>query len=206
MSYRLKLPSIKLSARAAKRGFPMQTENEESSKVRGSSKHLKWAIAVSLIVNLILLIWLLFTPSKADSPPDLSKYTQQDIQKAVKVAAGMPKQAVATLLGDPAVKEFSGSSEEWHYCKTGDSVDEYVAILFQDNSVTSLQYYTFNSLDIALHYGEQLKANVYGRGGWGDCRLGVRWGTYNQKTPDMPESRVVQARSTSPAASRPTGK
>ena len=184
----------------------MHTQAEESGKSRSVPKWLKWVIATSLMLNLILFVWLLATPSKPDAPPDLSKYTQQDIQKAVKVTAGMPSQAVAALLGEPVVKEFSSSGEEWHYCKTGDSVDEYVAILFQNNNVIALQYYTLNSLDIALHYGEKLKADAFGRGGWGDCRLGVRWGTYNQRTPDMHESRVVGARSTDSAASRPSAK
>lgn len=201
MSTRSKLSSLKLSARAAARGLPFHKNDGNAPK--GSPRLLRWLLAISLFANLVLAVWLWPTSNEADTSTDRPKYTQQEINKAVNIVPGMGKDAVAALLGEPVVKEFSNKDEEWQYCKTGKVVDEYIAVSFENGKAISLQYYTVSTLDITAHYGEQVKTGVIGAGGWGDCRLGVRWGTYNQKKPDAPEFQSVHKRMENDAASTP---
>ncbi len=61
------------------------------------------------------------------------QYTSQEIQKANSLSHGMSKARVSAVMG-PAVKtEFSGVSEEWHYCRTGANADEFVALFFRSD-------------------------------------------------------------------------
>lgn len=154
---------------------------------------------VSLVANVALVIGLALSLKKPDQVPvDLSKHTQQDIGKAWSVTSGMNSAAVKSLLGEPVVRELLGSREEWHYCRTGATADEYVAISFQDQKVDGIQYYTVSWLDMVFHYVKQPTEQLIDSGGMGDCRLTVRWGTYGQRTPSYPENPPARSKNVEP--------
>jgi outer membrane protein assembly factor BamE (lipoprotein component of BamABCDE complex) len=200
---------VKLYERAAmwlSKQQKLPVSNATESPPTGTSKKLKWALALSIFGNLALATWLLATPTPSKAPPDLAKYTQQDLSKASRIIAGMKRIEVAAVMGDPAVKEISGSTEEWHYCKTGSKVDEYIAVAFKGDSLSELQYYTVSWLDIAFHYVKQPTEKLIEAGGMGDCRLTVRWGTFNQKTPSYPVELPARVRNADLSASVATGK
>ena len=202
-------PKVKFSERLAKRRSPQSKPNAPPAKEKNTtinSKVLKWILAISLIGNAMLAIWLLAKPDAPKPPLDLSKYTQQDLRKANHLSAGMRRTDVSNLMGEPAVKEISGHSEEWHYCQTGGSVDEYVAVSFTRDSLAGLQYYTVSWLDLAFHYVKQPTEKLIDAGGMGDCRLTIRWGTYNQRTPSYPVDQPARSRNTEPQSSAPTSK
>lgn len=180
--------------------------NATESPPTGTSKKLKWALALSVFGNLALATWLLATPTPSKAPPYHAEYTQHDLSKASRIIAGMKRIEVAALMGDPAVKEISGSTEEWHYCKTGSEVDEYIAVTFKGDSLSELQYYTVSWLDLVFHYVKQPTEKLIEAGGMGDCRLTVRWGTFNQKTPSYPVELPARVMNADLSAGVATGK
>ena len=170
------------------------TQQQQVQEPLPALRLMKLGLAISLGLNALLVAWLLTRtlsvavvapqqPSPIDDAPN-PNYTQQDIGRSVSVTAGMSMASVKELLGDPVVKEIAGGREEWHYCRTGKRVDEYVVITFSDQKVGELQYYTVHLLDLLSHYAEQSAKNQIPLGG--DCRLTVRWGTYSQRTPCAP--------------------
>lgn len=200
---------VKLYERAAmwlskQRKPPLSNATENPPT--GTSKKLKWALALSVFGNLALATWLLATPTPSKAPPDNTKYTQHDLSKANRRVAGMKRTEVTALMGEPAVKEISASTEEWHYCKTGSKVDEYIAVAFKGDSLSDLQHYTVSWLDLAFHYVKQPTEKLIEAGGMGDCRLTVRWGTFNQKTPSYPVELPARARNADLSESVATGK
>lgn len=200
---------VKLYERAAmwlskQRKPPLSNATENPPT--GTSKKLKWALALSVFGNLALATWLLATPTPSKAPPDNTKYTQHDLSKANRLVAGMKRTEVTALMGEPAVKEISASTEEWHYCKTGSKVDEYIAVAFKGDSLSDLQHYTVSWLDLAFHYVKQPTEKLIEAGGMGDCRLTVRWGTFNQKTPSYPVELPARARNADLSESVATGK
>lgn len=196
---------------ATEKQAPSDVKREDSSgavsaKSKGSSRVLRWCLALSILVNVALAAsLLLMRPEKepAPDPPSATALnpsdTRQDVDKARSVNVGMSGAAVKALLGDPVVREFTDKGEEWHYCRTGETVDEYVAIAFSAQKVTGLQYYTVRWLDLAFHYPTEPE-KVVGKTGAGDCRLTVRWGTYGQRTPSYPDNAPARIRAVEPAA------
>lgn len=202
-------PPVKFSERAAKRLARQrkpQVSNTNESPPKGTSTRLKWILGLSVVGNFVLAIWLITTPSPPKTPPDLTKYTQHDLGKASRISAGMNRTEVAALMGEPAIKEITGFTEEWHYCRTGGKVDEYIAVSFKGDSLSELQYYTVSWLDLAFHYVKQPTEKLIEAGGMGDCRLTVRWGTFNQRTPSYPVEPPARARNAEPSASVATSK
>jgi len=164
------------------------------------TKRRWWPLVVSCVLNVVLLASLVAAMWKPEPiPVDLSKYTQQDIRKAMTVSYGADVASVKGLLGEPAVREVTGSREEWHYCQTGSTVDEYVAISFDDQKVVAVGYYNVSWLDLAFHYVKQPTEQLIDVGGMGDCRLTVRWGTYAQTTPSYPANPPARLRNAEPA-------
>jgi len=153
----------------------------------------------SIILNIILFLLLIFTLQNQDNEvelvelPDLSKFTQDNIDKAVDITSGMSIKEILHLMGKPVVKEIELNEEEWHYCKTGHIVDEYISIKFVEDKVVSLSFYTVNSLDVSFHYTSSPSVELLQAGSLGDCKLTIRWGTYDQKlqtnSPPPPISR-----------------
>lgn len=171
-----------------------------NAKTKSPSRVLRWCLAFSILLNVMLAASLALIQREKESapaPPSGTAVnpadTNQDIDKARSVNVGMSGAAVRALLGDPVVRELTNKREEWHYCRTGETVDEYVAITFSDEKVTGLQYYTVRWLDLAFHYPTEPE-KVVGKTGAGDCRLTVRWGTYGQRTPSYPDNPPARAR------------
>jgi hypothetical protein len=215
------MTSSDLKERAVKQTSPAVTESPAPQAQRGQKtpagmrtavpRKLKWGMVASILINVVLLVLLAVgkreqEPAPAPPAPELPTYTKQDIEKSRSVTAGMTMTGVKDLLGEPVVREIAGDREEWHYCRTGKTVDEYVAIAFASQKVSSLQYYTVRSLDLAFHYAAQPTEKIIDASGTGDCRLTVRWGTYAQKTPSFPENPAARLRSAVPAASASGGK
>lgn len=170
----------------------------------------KWLLVASLVGNAALGLTLIVALQKPKPKAvDQAKYTQQDVGKAMAVSAGMSAASVKSLLGEPVVRELSAGREEWHYCRTGTTTDEYVAVSFRNDKVDGLQYYTVSWLDTAFHYVKQPTEKLLEVGGLGDCRLTVRWGTYGQRTPSYPERAPARDRNVEipvPSASaKPSG-
>ncbi|MDY4378343.1 hypothetical protein SOV92_10980 [Pectobacterium brasiliense] len=141
-----------------------------------------WPYALNIILFLTLVSIL-----KKEEPKlaDLSIYTQQDIDKAFGVKSGMSFDEVKDILGIPVKKEISGDVEEWHYCRTGSDVDEYVAIKFESGKVYILEQYTVSYLDIIFHHTSTPSAETIKASGMGDCKLTIRWGSYGEKKPNQ---------------------
>ena len=96
-----------------------------------------------------------------------SSYTQQRIDNAVLISPGMNKQEVASVMGGaPAKAQFSGNVEEWHYCSTGYSSDEFVAVFFHEGEVIAMRPYLVTLRDAG--------------GASGDCERFVRMGNYRE--------------------------
>lgn len=120
-----------------------------------------------------------------DVPPvDVKVYTEQDLSKSVEISPKMTMKEVISVMGKPAIKEISNSSEEWHYCKTGDQVDEYVVISFTDKMVSKLSNYTVSWLDIVFKHTQTPTEEVIKMSPMGDCKLTTRWGTYGVNQPN----------------------
>lgn len=147
---------------------------------------MKFAFGLSVLINVILLLIVFME----DEPPvtDLSKYTQQDLIKALDVQSGMTVPQVEKLMGKPISKEIINEKEEWHYCKTGSTVDEYVAVTFENGVVTRLTNYNVSWLDMVFHYTKTPTKELINASGLGDCKNTVRWGSYNQMTPSYPKN------------------
>jgi hypothetical protein len=179
-----------------------------STKSKGPSRVVRWSLALSILLNVALLAWLaLRHPERVPAPAPASvsaastTHTKQDIDKSRSINVGMTGAAVKGLLGEPVVREIAANREEWHYCRTGETVDEYVAITFTGHKITALQYYTVRWLDLAFHYSAE-SDKLVGKTGAGDCRLTVRWGTYGQRTPSYPDKAPARMRIGSPLQPR----
>lgn len=146
----------------------------------------KKAVKYSMLaLNVVLMISLVMVLNKEEpKKTDLSIHTQQDLGKAINIRPNMGSGEVKKIMGVPVVIEFSNSEEEWHYCKTGYNVDEYVVVKLSNGKVTDLQNYTVSWLDMVFKHTQTPTEALIESGGLGDCKLTVRWGTYNQKTPN----------------------
>lgn len=140
-----------------------------------------WPHALNIVLA-IALIWSLASDTEPPPKP-LSSYTQQDLDKAADIKAGMKADDLLKLMGAPIKKEFINGKEEWHYCRTGEAVDEYVAIRLDEGSVTELEQYTVTFIDILFHHTSAPSKELIAATGFGDCKLKVRWGSYGQKSP-----------------------
>lgn len=147
------------------------------------TKLQKSLLIASIGLNVILLLITLVVWPVKEPPTDLSKYTQQDLEQALLIQSGMLKEDVRKIMGSPALREIENTMEEWHYCKTGSSVDEYVAISFENDKVVRLRNYSVSWLDIAFHYMKAPTKEMIEAGGFGDCKLTARWSSFNQDTP-----------------------
>jgi len=145
----------------------------------------KWVIYGSIALNVVLIVWLVWALMPREPElVDLSIHTQQDLSKAQQVKSGMDSAQLTKLMGSPAVREFNLEIEEWHYCKTGHHVDEYVVIEIKNNKVVSSRNYTVSWLDVVFYYTKEPTESLIEAGGMGDCKLTAKWGTYAKSTPN----------------------
>ena len=83
------------------------------------------------------------------------------------VSEGMSKQQVIDIMGNPVASEFNKGVEEFHYCATGRSADQFVSFYFQDGKVVSKTSYSVTLAEA---------------GATGNCSKFIKRGTY--RTPD----------------------
>ena len=69
-------------------------------------------------------------------------YTQQDVEKIKKVSAGMDKAQLIEVMGEPVRTEFSADVEAWHYCRTGQVVDEFAVVILRAGKTIQARNYT----------------------------------------------------------------
>ena len=142
-------------------------------------KYWSYSLNIVFLIVVVIVIW----PEKEISA-DLSIYTQNDLTKSASINPGMGTEEVLAIMGEPAIKEISGETEEFHYCKTGHLVDEYISIEVNQGVVVSMSYYVVNWLDVAFHHTSTPNKHLLEIGGMGDCKLTIRWGTYGEKAPN----------------------
>ena len=141
----------------------------------------KWISYVSYGVNAILIAVLLFilteeetVPAPVKKPFNPSVYTQQDLDRSIEIKAEMNTEEVLSIMGSPVKKELTGSTEEWHYCRTGEVVDEYVSIEFNESKVSNLSIYTVDALDVVFRHTDTPTAELTSFLASGDCKLFIR--------------------------------
>jgi len=70
------------------------------------------------------------------------------------------------LWGSPVKSDFSKNVEEWHYCRTGMSSDEYLALFFYEGKLLEKLNYTVTLADT--------------RGITGSCQRFIKMGNYRE--------------------------
>ena len=68
-------------------------------------------------------------------------HTLQPVEKISALNPGMSKQDVSRIMGSPVRTEFSGSKEAWHFCRTGNSSDEFAVVIFSEGKVVAAKNY-----------------------------------------------------------------
>jgi hypothetical protein len=156
-------------------------------------KLLKYWPHILNVALLITVIWMVADDKKDEpQPAPTPSHTGQDLDKAVQLKAGIKAEDVEKLMGSPIKKEFVGENEEWHYCRTGNSIDEYVAIRLSKGVVTELEHYSVSYLDTIFRNTLTPPKELVTVIGLGDCKNTVRWGTYGQKVPQMSAAGAAQ--------------
>lgn len=134
----------------------------------------RWQLFTSLGVNVVLAVVLVLVLWPGEpTPVDLSQYTQQDLAKTTEIEPGMSRQNVLAHLGPPIARVFESDFEEWHYCRTGNSVDEYAAVEIRNGKVVGLRRYTVSWLDVVFRHTDQPTEALIEVSGLGDCKLTV---------------------------------
>lgn len=94
---------------------------------------------------------------------------QQNLSVSNKLNEGMTKSEVEEIMGAPVKSDFFKNIEEWHYCKTGMSVDEFIAVFFYEGKLIAKKNYSVTSADV--------------NGAFGSCEKFIKLGNY--KEPDI---------------------
>jgi outer membrane protein assembly factor BamE (lipoprotein component of BamABCDE complex) len=93
---------------------------------------------------------------------------QQKLNASYKLTAGMSKAEVEAIMGAPVKSDFKEDVEEWHYCKTGMSADEFLALFFHQGQLIEKLNYTVTLSDT--------------NGAFGNCSKFIKMGNY--RVPD----------------------
>lgn len=99
---------------------------------------------------------------------------QQKLSISHRLSPGMTKSEVESIMGTPVKSDFRQNVEEWHYCKTGMSSDEFLALFFYDGKLVEKLNYTVTLADT--------------RGATGSCEKFIKMGNYRE--PD----RIIELR------------
>lgn len=78
----------------------------------------------------------------------------------------MTKAEVEAIMGAPVKSDFKQNVEEWHYCKTGMSADEFLALFFYEGKLIEKLNYTVTLADT--------------RGAYGSCSKFIKMGNYRE--------------------------
>lgn len=147
-----------------------------------------YVLNAALALVVISMLW-----PEEEKLADLSKYTQNDLSRAADIQPGMPTEEILKIMGQPALKEIRGEIEEYHYCKTGHLVDEYISIKASQGKLLNMSYYVVNWLDVAFHHTPTPNEHLLEIGGMGDCKLTIRWGTYGENAPNKKMQPTAEA-------------
>ncbi len=91
----------------------------------------------------------------------------QRLDNSLLISPGMTKGQVLSVMGEKPVKtEFSGAVEEWHYCKTGNKADQFIAVFFSEGKTIAMRPYTVTLSDT--------------KGATGSCEIFVKMGSYRE--------------------------
>jgi hypothetical protein len=99
---------------------------------------------------------------------------RQNLSVSYRLSPGMTKSEVKAIMGPPVKSDFYKNVEEWHYCKTGMTSDEFLALFFHDGKLIAKLNYTVTLADT--------------RGATGSCSKFIKMGNYRE--PD----RVIEIR------------
>lgn len=99
---------------------------------------------------------------------------QQKLSVSYRLTQGMTKDEVEKIMGAPIKSDFKKNVEEWHYCKTGLSSDEFLSLFFYDGKLVEKINYSVTIADT--------------RGETGSCEKFIKMGNYRE--PD----RVIELR------------
>ena len=91
---------------------------------------------------------------------------QQKLNVSYRLSPGMTKSEVETIMGPPVKSDFKQNVEEWHFCKTGMSSDEFLALFFFEGKLVEKLNYTVTIADT--------------RGAFGSCEKFIRMGNYRE--------------------------
>lgn len=81
-------------------------------------------------------------------------FTQSPLERVALLKAGMTREQVQEIMGPPVKSEFSGSQQAWHYCRTGETADEFSVMFFNDGVLSELHNYYVTSADVGGAYGD----------------------------------------------------
>lgn len=110
------------------------------------SKTWKLVACVSIGLNFILILLLVFYGGEREPAPLVAR-TQQDIDKAVSVQIGVTSQELFNEMGSPVKRDAENEREEWYYCRTGTSVDEFVRFSLVSGKVYKINNYTVSGAE-----------------------------------------------------------
>ena len=91
---------------------------------------------------------------------------QQNLSVSYKLHEGMTKQEAEAIMGAPVKSDFYKNVEEWHYCKTGQMADEFIALFFYEGKLIAKKNYTVTVADT--------------RGVYGSCEKFIKMGNYRE--------------------------
>ena len=91
---------------------------------------------------------------------------QQNLSISHKLSPGMTKSEVEAIMGTPVKSDFHKNVEEWHYCKTGMSADEFLALFFYEGKLIEKLNYTVTIADTG--------------GAFGSCSKFIKMGNYRE--------------------------
>ncbi|RYE55221.1 MAG: outer membrane protein assembly factor BamE [Sphingobacteriales bacterium] len=91
---------------------------------------------------------------------------QQKLSTSYKLSPGMTKPEVESIMGAPIKSDFKQNVEEWHYCSTGMSADEFLALFFYEGKLIEKLNYTVTLADT--------------RGATGSCSKFIKMGNYRE--------------------------
>ncbi|MFI5405470.1 MAG: outer membrane protein assembly factor BamE [Nitrososphaerales archaeon] len=91
---------------------------------------------------------------------------QQKLSASYKLNPGMTKAEVEAIMGHPVKSDFKQNVEEWHYCNTGSSADEFLALFFYEGKLIEKLNYTVTLADT--------------RGATGSCSKFIKMGNYRE--------------------------
>ena len=91
---------------------------------------------------------------------------RQNLSTAAMLSPGMSKADAIKVMGSPVKTEFSRGVEEWHYCRTGMTVDQFLALFFHDGVLIESRNYTVTMGDAG--------------GSTGSCENFIKMGNYRE--------------------------